>query len=223
MFSWTDVTDSYTVPQFDHSALVLIDVQRDFLDGGALPVAGTSERLPQMRMLVEAFRAAGHPIVHVVRLYDGDDVALLPDLPRRATIAAGAPIVRPGSAGSQIATELLPAGSPDLDTDLLRSGHLQPLGDGEFAMFKPRWDAFTRTHLDGFLRSAGVSTVVIAGCNFPNCPRASIYGASNHDFRTLVAADAISGATAERLAELRTLGVPHAESAEIVAALRGDA
>lgn len=220
MFSWSDITDSYTVPQFDHSALVLIDVQRDFLDGGALPVAGTSERLPLMRTLVEAFRSAGRPIVHVVRLYDDVDVALLPDLPRRAAVAAGAPIVRPGSSGSQIATELLPAGSPDLDTDLLRSGQLQQLADGEFAMFKPRWDAFTGTRLDEFLRSTGVSTVVIAGCNFPNCPRASIYGASNHDFRTLVASDAISGATPERLDELRLLGVPHAGADEIIAALR---
>lgn len=74
--------------------LVVIDMQIDFVDGGASPIAGTSEVLPAIGRLLEAHRAAQVPIVHVVRFYDGDDV----DLARRAAVAAGAPIVRPGSA-----------------------------------------------------------------------------------------------------------------------------
>lgn len=54
-------------PQFDASALVIIDTQRDVLDDGALPIAGTSAALPAMRRVLEAFRYAGRPIVHVVR------------------------------------------------------------------------------------------------------------------------------------------------------------
>lgn len=34
---------------------------------------------------------------------------------------------------------------------------------------------------------------MFAGCNFPNCPRTSIYEASERDFRTVLVRDAISG------------------------------
>jgi hypothetical protein len=55
--------------------------------------------------------AARRPVIHAIRLYDGEDV----DLVRRRTIAAGAPIVRPGTPGSQVIDGLLPAGAPELD------------------------------------------------------------------------------------------------------------
>jgi hypothetical protein len=76
----------YTTPELVHSALVLIDVQNDFIDGAA-PVEGTAERVETIARLAAVFRAAGRPIVHVVRLYvpGGSDV----DLPRRAAIEAG--------------------------------------------------------------------------------------------------------------------------------------
>ena len=73
----------YSAPEFDYSALVLIDVQNDFVDGTAL-VEGTAERIETIARLAAAFRAAGRPIV---RLYvpGGSDV----DPPRRAAIEAG--------------------------------------------------------------------------------------------------------------------------------------
>lgn len=198
-----------TVPHFGSSALLVIDTQIDFLDGGASPIAGTSDRLPEMAQLVEAYRSAGRPIVHVIRLYDGDDV----DLVRRASIQAGARIVRPGSAGARIAPSLLPALDVDLDSDALIAGELQKVGAKEVVMWKPRWSAFYRTPLDDHLRSLGVDTVVVAGCNFPNCPRATIFDASERDYRVVVARDATSQVTAERLADAVQLGA-HAMSTE---------
>src|SRR5207247_7488079 len=62
----------YTAPQFQLSALITIDTQRDVLDGQPLEVPGTSAALPKMRTLAGAFRGAGRPIVHVVRLYRRD-------------------------------------------------------------------------------------------------------------------------------------------------------
>src|SRR5688572_1502005 len=61
-----------TAPILESAALVTIDVQRDTLDGGPLEIPGTTAALPRMAKLVEAFRRAGLPIVHVVRLYSGD-------------------------------------------------------------------------------------------------------------------------------------------------------
>ncbi len=203
--------DAHTAPHLGTSALLVIDMQRDFLDGGASPIAGTSQVLPAVTDLTGAYREAGLPIVHVVRLYDGDDV----DLPRRSLIAAGAAIVRPHSTGSQIPRELLLPGVPELDPELLLSGGLQELGRHEWAMWKPRWGAFHRTPLDAHLRRLGVDTVVVAGCNFPNCPRATIYGASERDYRTLIVEDAVSGVLPLHLEEAERIGAAHLRVAEL--------
>lgn len=207
--------DPHTRPELDRSALLVIDTQVDFLDGGASPIPGTSAVLPAIAGLLAAYRAARRPVVHVVRLYDGDDV----DLARRTLLSSGAPIVRPGSAGSQIAPGLLPAGAPGLDVPRLLAGEFQPLGRGEWAMWKPRWGAFHRTRLDDHLRDHGVSTVVLSGCNYPNCPRAAVYGASERDYRVLVVADAVSGVEPGHLEEARRMGVLAADSAAITGEL----
>lgn len=202
--------DTFTAPHFASSALLVIDTQVDFLDGGASPISGTSDRLPEMTQLVEAYRSTGRPIVHVIRLYDGDDV----DLVRRAAIQNGAPIVRPRSAGAQIAPGLLP--DIELDSDALLAGELQQVTNHEVVMWKPRWSAFHRTSLDSHLHDLEVDTVVVAGCNFPNCPRATIFDASERDYRVVIAHDATSQVTPERLAEAVRLGVYAMSTEDVV-------
>ncbi|WP_319018350.1 cysteine hydrolase family protein [Microbispora sitophila] len=159
------MTDPHLAPNWASSALLTIDVQRDFLSDAPYGVAGTSEVLPQMAELAAAFRRAGRPIVHIVRLYhsDGRDA----DLVRRSLLASGARIVIPGSAGSALAAPLLPPGAPPLDADLLLSGRPQVLGAGEYALFKPRWGAFYRTPLDELLREWGVDRSSSPGATSP--------------------------------------------------------
>lgn len=199
----TGQLDDLTAPHFASSVLLVIDAQVDFLDGGAWTIAGTSDKLPRMAELVAAYRSAALPVVHVVRLYEGDDV----DLVRRAALRGGARMVRPGSPGSQIAPQLLPDPKIALDSGSLLAGKLQKVGDNEVVMWKPRWSAFHRTPLDGHLRRLGADTVVLAGCNFPNCPRATLFDASQRDYRVVVVEDAISCITGERLADAVALGV----------------
>jgi nicotinamidase-related amidase len=161
--------------------------------------------------LVTAYRSAALPIVHVVRLYDGDDV----DLVRRAAVRAGMPMVRPGSPGAQIAPQLRLNPDLTLDSGALLTGKLQKVGENEVVMWKPRWSAFYRTPLDDHLRRLGVDTVVLTGCNFPNCPRAALFDASQRDYRVVVVEDATSRLTPERLADAVALGV-HALPTETV-------
>ncbi|HWX98369.1 MAG TPA: isochorismatase family cysteine hydrolase [Mycobacterium sp.] len=206
------VGDPYTRPSAGSAALVLIDVQRDFVDvsddmGGeeaSMPVAGTAAAIAAMSKLAKAFRERGLPIVHIVRLYqpDGSNV----DLVRLRLIEEGARIAAPGSAGSQIAAELLPD-VVELDHELLLSGDLQQIGTAEHVIYKPRWGAFYRTSLERHLRESGIDTVVFAGCNFPNCPRTSIYEASERDFRIVLVSDAVSGLYDRGVDECRAIGV----------------
>jgi nicotinamidase-related amidase len=206
--------DDFTRPHVGTSALVLIDVQADFLDGGPAAIAGTSERLGQMAALAAAFRAAGRPIAHVVRLYQGADV----DLVRRARIRAGEALVRPGTPGADVPPDLL-GQAVTLDAALLLTGRPQVLGPAEAIFFKPRWSAFHRTGLDAWLRGQGVDTVVVAGCNFPNCPRATLFDATSLDYRAVVVTDATSQVTPERLADAALIGVVPRTVADVVAAL----
>jgi len=211
------VTDAHLAPDFTRVALVTIDTQQDTLDGQPFEVPGTSAALPELQRLAEAFRATGRPIVHVVRLYrpDGSNV----DLCRRRAVADGARLVLAGSPGAELASDLVPASAPRLDTELLLAGGIQRVGPGEAIIYKPRWGAFFQTPLEAHLRALGVSTLVFAGCNFPNCPRTSIYEASERDFRLVLVEDAVSGLYERGKDELRGIGVALMNAAELTASL----
>ncbi|MGI9292320.1 MAG: cysteine hydrolase family protein, partial [Gammaproteobacteria bacterium] len=171
----------WTAPEFDKAALITIDVQRDTLDGKAFEIPGTSAALPCMAELCTAFRARAKPVVHVLRLYlpDGTNAELC----RREALQAGEAFFLAGSQGRMITSELLADGAPEPDDEMLMSGHLQQIGAMEWYSYKPRWGAFHQTGLQAHLEQLRVSTIVLAGCNYPNCVRASVYEASARDFR----------------------------------------
>ena len=158
----------YTAPEFDKSALVTIDVQRDVLEGQPLEVRGSSAAADAIGRIAEGFRAAGRPIVHIVRLYkrDGSNV----DPCRRHLVEGGAAVLAPGSSGSKLAPALLPDPRTRLDSGALLAGAAQEIGADEVVMYKPRWGAFFETPLEAHLRACGTSTAVFCGFNFHDGP-----------------------------------------------------
>ncbi len=74
-------------------------------------------------------------------------------------------------------------------------------------MYKPRWGAFYQTPLGEHLNDLCTNTLVMCGCNFPNCPRVRIYEASERDFRVVLVTDATSGVYERGLRELGNIGV----------------
>src|ERR687892_557210 len=57
----------------DNTALAIIDMQKDFLDeGGACFVPGGRSVVPATRQLLEAFRAADLPVIHVMVRWQKD-------------------------------------------------------------------------------------------------------------------------------------------------------
>jgi nicotinamidase-related amidase len=74
-------------------------------------------------------------------------------------------------------------------------------------IYKPRWGAFYNTPLEQHLRKVDIQTLVFCGCNFPNCPRTSIYEASERDFRLVLVEDAISGLYEQGKREMQNIGV----------------
>jgi nicotinamidase-related amidase len=74
-------------------ALVVVDVQNDYFPGGANPLEGPEAAAAATRGLLDAFRAAGEPVVHLQHVWDEPD----------------APFMRPGTPGVEIHPEVAPA------------------------------------------------------------------------------------------------------------------
>lgn len=191
----------YTEPEFARAALITIDTQRDTLDGQPMAIPGTTAVLPAMRRLLAAFCAAGRPIVRIY-LADGSNV----DACRRQAVEEGQGMLLAGTPGCELAPGLLPEGVA-LDAPLLLAGGVQPAGPGEVVIYKPRWGAFFQTPLHEHLQGLGVSTLVFSGCNYPNCPRASICEASKRDYRVVLVEDALSGLHEQGRREMAGIGV----------------
>jgi nicotinamidase-related amidase len=215
------MSDPYTTPEPSRSVLITIDTQNDFtLDGAPARVAGTFEVVPAIKRTLDAFRTANRPIVHVIRLYkpDGSNA----DACRRRLIENGTALVSPGTAGAELVEDLKPHAAVSLAVECLLAGEFQALGANEWVLYKSRWSAFHATSLDNKLREWGLTTIVITGCNYPNCPRSTIYDASNRDYRIVLLSDGTSGLYDKGLQELRGIGVAMLTSHDVAGWLRGE-
>ncbi len=209
--------DPLARPRWHSAALLTIDVQNDFtLADGAARVAGTEAVIPQIVRLLDAFRTLRRPIVHVVRFYarDGSDA----ELSRRTFVQFRGPVVAPETLGAELVAALKPDASVRLDSRMLLAGERQQIGPREWVMYKSRWGAFYRTGLEAWLAELGVDTAVVCGCNFPNCPRATLVEASERDLRSVIVRDATSQTHERGLAELTSLGVSVLTTQETLAA-----
>ena len=197
--------DKYTEPDFSSAALINIDTQQDTLDGQSLEIPGTSAILTKIKKLLDAFRESNKPVIHVIRIYklDGSNA----DLCRKGLIERGEKFLIENESGANLADELLPDKNIKLDSAKLLSGGIQKVSKNEVIIYKPRWGAFYKTPLENFLREMKINTIIFCGCNFPNCPRTSIYEASERDFKIILASDAVSGLYERGINEMKNIGV----------------
>lgn len=201
----------YLSPHYAQSVLIIIDFQNDcVLPGGAMEIPDSIDVLPALTALCQHMRNIGRPIFHIVRAYlpDGSNV----DLYRRSAVEAGASLLTPFKEGADFPDALKPLGAPPLDWEML-------LSDCDHVLYKPRWGAFYQTPLEHILRTLSIDTLIFAGCNFPNCPRTSMYEASERDFRLVLAQDAMSGLYQQGMDELKNIGVTITNSQDIISAL----
>ena len=196
----------YTTPERARTALITINLQRDFVKNGSpLRSRGVGTAMPGIQRLVQGFRAGGLPIIHAVRLYrpDGSNV----DSFRRKAVEEGLRVLMPGTMGAELLDEVKPSSEVRLDPVPLLEGSPQQVGQQEWRTYKPRWGAFHGTALEDKLRELGVSTVVLCGCNFSTSIRSTVYEAGSRDLRVILAPDAVTGACEEAITELGRIGV----------------
>lgn len=103
--------------------------------------------------------------------------------------------------------DLNPSAEVRLDADQLLVGEFQLIGSSEGITYKPRWGAASSTDLDASLSGQNVDTVIVCGCNFPNCPRTTVYVASEREYRIVLVPDATFGTYRKGQDELGDIGV----------------
>jgi hypothetical protein len=73
--------------------LLIIDIQRDYFPGGAYPLVDPEAAAAEARKVLDSFRDAGQPVVHMKHVWDAPD----------------AEFMRPGTEGVEIRPEVEPA------------------------------------------------------------------------------------------------------------------
>lgn len=177
------------------SALVVIDMQNDFLDPGGYfahrgldvgrlaraiaPIASLRERLPsEMRTVFTK---------HVYEPDGSDDLQTVHRLnpTRLARSTSGRPVIR-GSWGAGI----VPALSPRCQ---------------DLVVAKRRFDAFHQTDLELLLRCWGVKTLILAGVVADVCVESTLRSAYVRDFDVVLARECVGAWTEDDLERTTTV------------------
>lgn len=203
---YENLVTPYTKLNGDRCALLVIDTQNDWGDPqGSFPLPDLAGVVPDIVEAIEVFRAAGLPVVHVVRLYKEDASNI--DLCRRWQFEQGdLRTVVPGTWGSQLVASTNPTGA-ELDAEALLAGQVQELTPTEFVIYKPRFSAFRDTPLHDFLAVRGIDSVVIVGITFPNCVLAAQLSATDRDYRVGLVPSACTQVNDEGLRAMQNKGV----------------
>jgi ureidoacrylate peracid hydrolase len=161
----------------NRAALLVIDMQRDFVEAGAImEVPMARNRIPEMRRILERCRTDGVPVFftrHV--LSDRFDISPLETTYIPKLKSAG---MREGTPGAEVIAELTPR--PD-----------------ETVIVKHRYDAFYNTQLDTALRNVrgpgGVDTVIVVGTVTNICCESTARSAFMRDYKVAFISDANGG------------------------------
>ena len=185
------------------SALLLIDLQRDFLDErgyaaqAGLDVARLRSVIAPALALRDAARASGMGVIYT-REGHRPDLSDCPGTKWARSRVAGAEIGSQGPLG-----RLLVRG--EYGHDLI--DEFSP-GADELLLDKPGYSAFHQTELDQILRVAAIDTLIIGGVTTEVCVHSSVRAATDLGYRCITVADACAASQPELQAPaLAMLGV----------------
>jgi len=167
----------------DRTALLIIDMQRDFLEpGGFGETLGNDVSLLQAavapcRRMLTAARARDLMVVHTREGHQAD----LSDAPP-AKLERGSPSLRIGAPGPM--GRILIRGEPghDIVTEL------SPIA-GEVVIDKPGKGAFYATPLEEKLQNRGIENLLVAGVTTEVCVNTTVREANDRGYRCLVLSD----------------------------------
>src|SRR5262247_1546540 len=167
----------------EKTALLIIDMQRDFLEPGGFGAALGNDvtrlqaAVAPCRAVLAAARKAGLLVIHTREGHRPD----LSDAPR-LKVERGDPALRIGAPGPM--GRILVRGEPGHDI----IAELYPAA-GEPVIDKPGKGAFYQTDLDLMLRNRGIETLLVGGVTTEVCVTTTVREANDRGFRCVVLAD----------------------------------
>ncbi len=174
-----------------HTALVVIDMQRDFIEKGGFgdslgnDVARLEAIIPTTAALIDLFRRNGWPVIHTREAHKPD----LSDCPP-SKIRRGNPTLHIGEAGAM--GRLLVAGEPG--NQIVDA--LAPV-EGEIVIDKPGKGMFWATGMHERLQALGITHLVFAGVTTEVCVQTSMREANDRGYECLLIEDATESYFAE--------------------------
>ena len=176
--------DPAPVPiDLDRTAIVIIDMQRDFLEPGGFgdslgnDIAQLARVVAPCQALLEDARTLGMAIIHTREGHRPD----LTDAPR-AKIERGEPAMRIGAPGPM--GRILIRGEPG--HDIVPELYPQP---GEPVIDKPGKGAFYATDLHAILRNRNIDALIVCGVTTEVCVHTTVREANDRGYRCIVPGD----------------------------------
>lgn len=167
-----------------HCALVVIDMQRDFIEPGGFghalgnDVGLLQAIVPTVAALIGLFRAQGWPVIHT-RESHAPDLGDCPPAKRRR----GRGAIRIGDAGPM--GRILVRGEPG--NAIVAACAPAP---GEIVIDKPGKGLFHATEAEAIMRARGLTHLVFAGVTTEVCVQTSMREANDRGFECLLVSDA---------------------------------
>ncbi|MDY0746216.1 isochorismatase family cysteine hydrolase [Paucibacter sp. R3-3] len=167
----------------EHTALVIIDMQRDFVEPGGFgetlgnDVTMLQAIIPAVAAMLAGWRAVGGLVIHTREAHAAD----LHDCPPAKRLR-GAPALRIGDEGPM--GRILIAGEPG--NQIVPA--LAPV-DGEWVIDKPGKGAFYATRLHERLQDAGITHLVFMGVTTEVCVQTSMREANDRGYECLIVED----------------------------------
>jgi nicotinamidase-related amidase len=161
----------------EHPALLIIDMQNDFVrEGALLRVAQAQVVIPKIQAVLGYFREKHLPVFHILRIHrrDGSDVEIT-----RQELFSKHPFAVEDTPGAREIDELAPL-------------------PGEYVIEKTRMSAFIGTELDLILRTLKITEIVVTGVQTPNCIRTTVFDAVAYNYPVILVDDA-TGAQSDEI------------------------
>jgi nicotinamidase-related amidase len=174
----------YELPNLSNVALIIIDMQRDFLESGGFgealgnDVTRLQVIVPVIKQLLITFRQLNLPIIHTIEGHKSD----LSDCPP-AKIKRGNSQLKIGNTGPL--GRILVLGEPGNDI----IPELTPL-PGEIVINKPGKGAFYQTNLQTKLNEQQITHLIFTGVTTEVCVQTTMREANDRGFECLLIEDA---------------------------------
>ena len=167
----------------DRTALVIIDMQRDFLEPGGFgealgnDVSRLNAAVGPCMALLESARDNGLFVIHTREGHRAD----MADAPK-AKVERGAPSLRIGDSGPM--GRILIRGEPG--HDIVPDLYPRP---GESVIDKPGKGAFFATDLHLILQNRGIENLIVCGVTTEVCVNTTVREANDRGYRCIVPSD----------------------------------